>query len=93
MPTEAKLRGSSRVWSWPDCWRRMSLLPARADAEEGQVVALRVGNEVAAGVSYAVYFMEGVGEVGDARRTHWTTVLEVYPHPRQKYAKSTNDGS
>ena len=38
-------------------------------------MALGVGGEVAAGVSYSVDFVEGVGEVGYARR-HATTVLE-----------------
>ncbi len=38
-----------------------------ADAEKGQVAAAREGFKVAAGVGYAVHFVEGVGEVGHAR--------------------------
>ena len=49
---------------------------AGADAEEGQVVTLRVGGEVSTGVCDAVDLVEGVGEVGYARRRHWTTLLE-----------------
>jgi hypothetical protein len=62
---------------------------AGADAEEGQVVALCVGDEISAGVCDAVDLVEGVGEVGDARRTHWTTVREDSIPPRQKCAKSS----
>ena len=39
-------------------------------------MALGVGGEVAAGVSYSVDFVEGVGEVGYTRRWHWITLLE-----------------
>jgi hypothetical protein len=33
-------------------------------------MALGIGGEVAAGVSYSVDFVEGVGEVGYTRRRH-----------------------
>ena len=47
---------------------------AGADAEEGESVAFGVGDEVAGGVGYAVYFVERVREVSDAGRTHKTTL-------------------
>jgi hypothetical protein len=56
-------------------------------------MTLRVGYEVSAGVSYAVDLVEGVRKVRYARRRHGTTVLEDYPTPRQKCAKSSNDVS
>jgi hypothetical protein len=65
---------------------------AGADAKEGEVVALRVGYEVATGVSDAVDLVEGVRKIRYARRRHGTTVLEDYPTPRQKCAKSSKDG-
>ena len=47
---------------------------AGADAEEGKGTALGEGDEVAGGMGYPVDFMEGIGEVGDARRAHRTTL-------------------
>ena len=39
-------------------------------------MALRVGDEVAAGMGDAVDLVIGVGEIGNPRRAHGTTVLE-----------------
>ena len=65
---ELERLGVAGLIGWRGGW-------AGADAEEGELMALGVGGEVAAGVSYSVDFVEGVGEVGYARR-HGTTVLE-----------------
>ena len=45
-----------------------------ADAEEGEGVAFGVCDEVTGGVGYAVDFMEGIREIGDAGRTHWISL-------------------
>jgi len=47
---------------------------AGADAEEREILALGVGDEVAAGVGDTVDFVEGIGEVGDAGVAHTVTV-------------------
>jgi hypothetical protein len=49
-----------------------------ADAEERELVALGVGDEVAAGVGDPVDFVEGIGEIGNAREPHGSTVPRVY---------------
>jgi hypothetical protein len=46
-----------------------------ANAEEGEIVALSVGEEVAAGVGDAVDLVKGVGQIGDARHGHGNNLL------------------
>ena len=50
---------------------------AGADAEEGELVTLCVGKEVAGGVRYAVDLVEGVGEVSYPWHTHAINVRET----------------
>jgi hypothetical protein len=48
-----------------------------ADAHEGELMALGIGDEVAAGVGDSVYFMEGIGKIGNAREPHGFTVSRL----------------